>query len=100
LRLHGLPDAVQWLNPEISRHWSPGPGLLVTELQGFGPNLKNWLNILLGTEIDNSDIPWALLAWEQKGELELPGRRSSDRHHTPGPQGLRSSPHWRTRGRF
>jgi len=46
-----------------------------------GPS-KNWLKtknmvesefILLGTEIDDSGIPWALLAREQDGELEFAG---------------------------
>jgi bifunctional non-homologous end joining protein LigD len=46
-----------------------------------GPS-KNWLKtknmvegefILLGTEIDNSGIPWALLARDQDGELEFAG---------------------------
>jgi ATP-dependent DNA ligase len=29
--------------------------------------------VLLGTEIDDSGISWALLAWEQDGELEFAG---------------------------
>ena len=46
-----------------------------------GPS-KNWLKtknmvegefILLGTEIDDSGIPWALLAREQDGALEFAG---------------------------
>src|SRR5262245_1775657 len=46
-----------------------------------GPS-KNWLKtknmiegefILIGTEIDDSGIPWALLAREQDGELECAG---------------------------
>jgi bifunctional non-homologous end joining protein LigD len=44
-----------------------------------GPS-RNWLKIknmvegefiLLGTEIDDSEIPWALLAREQDGDLEF-----------------------------
>ena len=46
-----------------------------------GPS-KNWLKtknmvegefVLLGTEVDDSGIPWALLAREQDGELEFAG---------------------------
>jgi ATP-dependent DNA ligase len=46
-----------------------------------GPS-KNWLKIknmvegefvLLGTEVDDSGIPWALLAREQDGELQFAG---------------------------
>jgi hypothetical protein len=32
--------------------------------------------VLLGTEIDDSGIPWALLAREQDGELEFAGLAS------------------------
>ena len=51
-----------------------------------GPS-KNWLKtknmvegefILLGTEVDDSGIPWALLAREQDGELEFAGPAISD----------------------
>jgi bifunctional non-homologous end joining protein LigD len=46
-----------------------------------GPS-RNWLKtknivesefVLLGTEVDDSGIPWALLAREQNGELEFAG---------------------------
>jgi bifunctional non-homologous end joining protein LigD len=52
-----------------------------TSLYRAGPS-KNWLKIknmvegefvLLGTVIDDSGIPWALLAREQDGELEFAG---------------------------
>jgi bifunctional non-homologous end joining protein LigD len=48
-----------------------------------GGRSKNWLKtknmvesefVLLGTEIDDSGIPWALLACERGGELEFAGR--------------------------
>src|SRR5262245_34414400 len=47
-----------------------------------GVSSKNWLNtknmvegefVLLGTEVDDSGIPWALLAPEQHGVLEFAG---------------------------
>jgi ATP-dependent DNA ligase len=50
-----------------------------------GPS-RNWLKtknmveselILLGTETDDSGIPWALLAREQDGELQFAARQSS-----------------------
>jgi bifunctional non-homologous end joining protein LigD len=53
----------------------------VKSLYRGGPS-KNWLKtknmgegefILLGTEVDDSGIPWALLAREQNGELEFAG---------------------------
>ena len=53
----------------------------VTSLYRGGPS-KNWLKIknmvegefvLLGTEVDDSGIPWALLAREQDGQLEFAG---------------------------
>jgi ATP-dependent DNA ligase len=52
-----------------------------TSLYRSGPS-RNWLKtknmvesefILLGTEIDDSGIPWALLARERNGELEFAG---------------------------
>jgi bifunctional non-homologous end joining protein LigD len=51
-----------------------------TSLHRGGPS-KNWLTknmvesqfILLGTEVDDSGIPWALLAREKDGELKFAG---------------------------
>jgi len=56
--------------------------------------LKNMIEgefIILGTEVDDSGIPWALLAREQNGELKFAGPAILRAYHMPGLSGPRSS---------
>jgi bifunctional non-homologous end joining protein LigD len=71
----------------------------VQSLYRGGPS-RSWLKIknmvegefvLLGTEIDDSVIPWALLAREQDGSSSSQGRRFSGRLPMPEPNGPTSS---------
>jgi ATP-dependent DNA ligase len=71
-----------------------------TSLYRGGPS-KNWLKtknmvegefVLLGTEYDDSRIPWALLARDRGGELEFAGRQFSGRHHIREPSGPKNLP--------
>jgi hypothetical protein len=47
--------------------------------------------VLLGTEIHDRGIPWALLARDRGGELEFAGPRSFGRRHMSERNGSRSS---------
>jgi hypothetical protein len=73
-----------------------------------GPS-KNWLKtknmvegefVLLGTEYDNSGMPWALLARDVVVSWSLQVRQSSGRHDMRQPSGLKNLPRCRWKCRL